>query len=353
MPESLPQPRTIKIFLASPSDVVEERDALSRVVREINDVLAYLAPEKHLNLELVRYETHAYPDIGPPQSVINRQIPLDYDILVGVMWSRCGTPTERAASGTIEEFQRASERRKQSHLPRIMFYFCDEPIPIPDLAGLDQLTGVVKFRKELTNTGYTWTYPSHGKFAEYARQGLLLAMRDILLEKSRVSQVETIEQPPQPIDSKAQAEILALASEYERVRREMPAGGARTSRMAAIFSEMRTKAPGVQALAEQFEQSSSPGSRLAAIAILQMFPTAQHLDWLGERLDPNVEKPFVGYQAAVALLEAARSLSSQYGAQLKSALSRARTLAQKLPSDTDRINVLKTAEEELQRRFPV
>ena len=49
-----PAARLLKVFLASPSDVVEEREALARLVRDINDVLAYLTPEKRLSLELVR-----------------------------------------------------------------------------------------------------------------------------------------------------------------------------------------------------------------------------------------------------------------------------------------------------------
>jgi len=52
--------RTLKVFLASPSDVTAEREALSRLVRDINEVLAFLAPERQLVLELVRNETHAY-----------------------------------------------------------------------------------------------------------------------------------------------------------------------------------------------------------------------------------------------------------------------------------------------------
>jgi len=134
------QPRTLKVFIASPGDVIEERDALARLIRDINDVLAFLAPEKRLILELVRYETHAYPDLGMPQDVINRQIPVDYDIFVGVMWKRVGTPTAHAPSGTIEEFRRAVARRKTSHLPRIMFYFCDEKIAIPSPDEISQIT---------------------------------------------------------------------------------------------------------------------------------------------------------------------------------------------------------------------
>jgi hypothetical protein len=45
-PASMIQPRTIKVFVASPSDVVEERNALAKLIADINDVLAYLVPEK-------------------------------------------------------------------------------------------------------------------------------------------------------------------------------------------------------------------------------------------------------------------------------------------------------------------
>ena len=59
--------RVLKVFVASPSDVIEERNALAKLIGDISDVLVYLAPEKQLRLELVRCETHAYPDIGRPR----------------------------------------------------------------------------------------------------------------------------------------------------------------------------------------------------------------------------------------------------------------------------------------------
>ena len=353
MREASPQPRTLKVFLASPNDVLEERAALARLVRDINDVLAFLAPEKHLTLELVRYETHTFPDLGRPQEVINRQIPVDYDIFIGVMWGRCGTATETAASGTIEEFRRACEQRKKGNRPRIMFYFCNQMIPIPDAVGLKQLAGVVEFREELKQMGLTRSYPSHAEFSEYVRGELLRAIREILLEDSGAPQLEALLQPAPVLDDKAEADILKLAVDYEQIRRQMSPGGSRTLRMEAVFSEMKIKAAGVRVLLDKFEQSASPGLRLAAIAILQMFPDAKHLDWLAERLDnPDVEKPFIGYHAAVALLEAARSLPIEDCGRLKTALQHALGLAAKLPSDPDRILVLKSAEHEINRRCP-
>jgi hypothetical protein len=43
---------------------------MAELVAEINDVLAYLVPEKSLKLELIRYEVDTHPDYGAPQEVI-------------------------------------------------------------------------------------------------------------------------------------------------------------------------------------------------------------------------------------------------------------------------------------------
>jgi hypothetical protein len=113
---------------------------------------------------------------------------------------------------------------------------------------------------------------------------------------------------------------------------------------------MRAKAGGVMPLLAELEQSGSAGRRLAAIAILQMFPNVKHLAWLACRLNPEEEKPFVGYQAAVALLEAVRSLPSSNCAELHVAVAQAREFAERLRGDEDRLHVLKNAQEELSRR---
>lgn len=41
-------PREIRIFLSTPSDIVEEKRALAALAAEINDVVAFLAPESTL-----------------------------------------------------------------------------------------------------------------------------------------------------------------------------------------------------------------------------------------------------------------------------------------------------------------
>jgi len=354
MPTQSPAPaqRHIKVFLASPSDVQAERESLARLIADINDVLTFLAPEPRITLELVRYETHAYPDVGQPQEVINRQIPIDYDIFIGVMWRRCGTPTKTAKSGTIEEFRRAYEQRRRSSLPKIMFYFCDEPIPMPSRDDLKQLEEVVKFRSELASIGLTQSYPRHEQFGEFVRGGLLRAIRDLLNDTATVARAARGTPGAGGVRPQDQKEFLDLAAEYEELRLRMKSGWDRTQRMAAIFSRMTAKAATVKEMLPELQQSPSAGIRLGAIAVLKSFPDVAHLEWLADRLDPDKEKPFVGYQAAVALLEAVQSLPVSSCGALGKALGRASELAARLPDDGDRIRVLEAARAELAGKCP-
>ena len=55
-------------------------------------------------------DANAYPGFGTdPQGVVNEEIGDDYEIFIGPLWSRFGTPTPRAFSGTQEEFERVYE----------------------------------------------------------------------------------------------------------------------------------------------------------------------------------------------------------------------------------------------------
>ena len=100
--------RVITVLVASPSDLEPERSRLEEVIREFNIVWS---KNLCLRLELVKWETHGFPGIGEDaQDVLNRQLGDDYDVFLGMMWTKFGTPTGRAGSGTEEEFNRALAR---------------------------------------------------------------------------------------------------------------------------------------------------------------------------------------------------------------------------------------------------
>ncbi|MFZ5639057.1 MAG: DUF4062 domain-containing protein [Pseudomonadota bacterium] len=151
------------IFLASPGDVAEERNRLAEFVSRWNTTWGR---HQGVRLELIRWEDDAYPGIGlDAQDVINNQIPQDYDLFVGIMWSRFGTPTDRSGSGTEEEFFRALERYKlDTSSINILFYFKDTPIP-PSKINADQISKVIQFKEKLRSIGLlTWDFSDTDDF---------------------------------------------------------------------------------------------------------------------------------------------------------------------------------------------
>ncbi len=168
----MPTSKTLlKIFVASPGDLEEERKLLSEVVDEFN---SYNSEDGYI-LELVKWETHTRPGFSTDaQSVINHQLNDDYDIFIGLMWSRFGTPTQRADSGTEEEFQRAYEILTSSNRKvEVMFYFKDAPIS-PSRIDLHQLEKVMDFKKSISEDygGFYHTFETPDQFRQKARMHL-------------------------------------------------------------------------------------------------------------------------------------------------------------------------------------
>jgi hypothetical protein len=154
----------LRIFAASPGDVAEERMRLNRVVDELNRMLAH----ENLVLELVRWETHAWPGFGADaQAVINTQIE-PYDIFVGIMWGRLGTPTGRSLSGTVEEFEQAYDLWRTHGRPMIMFYFNTAS---PQSKDIEQVRAVAAFREILGRKkgSFYWTYTGANEFERDVR----------------------------------------------------------------------------------------------------------------------------------------------------------------------------------------
>lgn len=164
------QETILSVFVASPSDLEEERNKLEEVIREHNITWAR---DLGVRLDLVRWETHAYPSFGvDPQAVINEQIPNDYDIFIGLMWYRFGTPTGRAGSGTVEEFELAKERfDKDNSSVNLMFYFKDAPIPIPPTKiNHQQISKLIDFKDSLGEEGgLYWSFSSIEDFEKLVR----------------------------------------------------------------------------------------------------------------------------------------------------------------------------------------
>ncbi|RLD38698.1 MAG: hypothetical protein DRI97_13420 [Bacteroidetes bacterium] len=81
-----------KIFLASPSDISEDRDSIEEVIKELN--LTY-GSQNNIVIELIKWETHSAPGVSSvdQQELINQDINDEYDLFIGLMWMKFGTPT--------------------------------------------------------------------------------------------------------------------------------------------------------------------------------------------------------------------------------------------------------------------
>jgi hypothetical protein len=180
---------SLRVFIASPSELCEERDTASHVISEVSRIFG---ERFQLNVQPVRWETHAVPDVGDDvQDVLNRQIG-EVDVLVGVMWRRFGTPTKRAGSGTGEEFERAYLLFKKYGRPKIMFYFRTTPFYTSDIPSITQFRKVAEFRRKLEKLGVLyWTYKTPLEFERNVREHLIRRILALLKQNGETSVVES------------------------------------------------------------------------------------------------------------------------------------------------------------------
>jgi|GEM_PF-2920341 len=195
MPERVTK---LQVFIASPGDVQGERDAAGAVVEDLNHTVA---PARRLALQAIRWETDVRPGVGVDgQDVVNRQIG-PRDVFVGIFWSRLGTATKRARSGTVEEFERAFKLRTQNPRLELMVYFKTEPPPRTDARAKRELAEVKRFRQEIQSRGVLT-----GEFTdlEAFRRKFRNDLESILLEwrqpaRTRRPAVAVVHPPGQPV----------------------------------------------------------------------------------------------------------------------------------------------------------
>jgi hypothetical protein len=192
----------LTVFVASPGDVPGEREAVAEAIVEFN-----LTWGKRLGvvLELIRWETHAFPGVGEdPQAVINEQVGDDYDVFIGILWQRFGTPTGRAGSGTEEEFQRAYQRHQQNPgSVAIMIYFSTAPFYLKTQPEMKQYAAVLDFKGSLGEKGILYNeYPGPTEFPAVIRMHLARQIQ-LLMERRNTSPTPTAKTTPENPNVKA------------------------------------------------------------------------------------------------------------------------------------------------------
>jgi hypothetical protein len=162
--------KVFNVMIASPGDVASERSIIRDVVYEWN---AVNSQSREIVLLPVGWESHSSPEMGAsPQKIINGQILDKCDILIGVFWTRLGTPTDEYSSGTVEEI----ERHIQSEKPA-MLYFSSQPVAM-DSVDLEQIKLLQDFKKSCQKRGLYESYDSHSNFKEKFYRQLQLKVNE-------------------------------------------------------------------------------------------------------------------------------------------------------------------------------
>lgn len=169
--------RVFRILIASPSDVEEEREIAVRTIQEWNDLNS---SERQIVVLPLRWETHSAPEYGRrPQEVINRQVVDHSDLLVGIFWTRVGSPTGEADSGTLEEIERVA-----SHGKTVMLYF-SQVKQDPDRIEPDQLQRLREFKKKTFPKALVETYSTTIEFRDKLSKQLEIQLRTLVVEESQ------------------------------------------------------------------------------------------------------------------------------------------------------------------------
>ncbi|MDZ7363887.1 MAG: SUMF1/EgtB/PvdO family nonheme iron enzyme [candidate division KSB1 bacterium] len=177
--------KKLRLFVASPGDVVAERRRLRDVVDELNRT-GSLGDELGVTLEVLDWQTHVAPFMGRPEDVILEQLPVDaWDIFVGILWLRFGTPTggtdpetgKAYDSGTEEEFLLAHKAWKKNKRPQILFYRCTRvPASLDDIDP-DQHKRVkgffAQFHANAEHPGPYQSFQTPEEFERRVRQDLI------------------------------------------------------------------------------------------------------------------------------------------------------------------------------------
>lgn len=151
------QTTVVRVVIASPGDLHALRDRIHTLFGTWNN--------RHTGVHLtaIMWESASVPAMGDhPQSILNEQLLKESDLLVGIFWTKLGTPTNRAGSGTIEEIQ---EFIRTKGPRRVMIYFCRKSIDQSlDQINAAEIARLQDFKKDMSQQGL---YAEFGEIPEF------------------------------------------------------------------------------------------------------------------------------------------------------------------------------------------
>lgn len=164
------QAKVLPVMIASPGDVFEERETVREVLHTWNYINSL---RTGLVLMPAGWETHSSPELGNrPQELINGRVLKDCDLLIGVFWTRIGSPTGTSESGTVEEIEEHTKAGKPA-----MLYFSSRPVT-PDSVDPAQYQSLQAFKAKCKALGLIETFDNIIDFRDKLSRQLQLCLHN-------------------------------------------------------------------------------------------------------------------------------------------------------------------------------
>jgi hypothetical protein len=303
----------LQVFLSSPSDVREERDLVQDIVDELNTTWR---TNSNIQLNLLMWEKDARPTlVSDAQTAINTQLGHEYDIFIGIMGARFGSPTPRAESGTEEEFEHARARfEKNPDDVSVMFYFKDAPPASLSEIDPKQLERVQAFKQKLQSLGLVRVFKQRDEFARLIRINLSQEVQawskrltaGSIHREPIASEVTTLENQKSVIEE-AEEGYLDLIEQGEEAFQTLVQTIGRISSAVqdvGVNTEQRTK--DIEAINAKAAATNTPADLKAIKRITNQ--VAIHLEELVTRLDAETPIFASGFKRAIDPLTKAISM---------------------------------------------
>jgi len=153
--------KKIIVFLSSPSDLLQERKLAENAIKDTDKY----------HFEIFDFSKVASEFGDKPQNIINAQLP-DFDIYIGIMGQRFGTPTDSYGSGTEEEFRIALEKKKSGKSVHVALLFktIENPVSSMSVSDLAQFMKVRDFQTSVSSEGAYQSFGNEDELSNHVRQ---------------------------------------------------------------------------------------------------------------------------------------------------------------------------------------
>jgi hypothetical protein len=192
-------------MIASPGDVHRERDLVREIIHQWNDIHSM---REALVLMPVGWDTHAFPELGDrAQALINKNVLDKCDLLVAIFWTRIGTSTGAAESGTVEEIRKHVEAGKPA-----MVYFSTAPVA-PQTLDPEQYKQLTSFKTWCKSMGLIEEYENVDEFGDKFRRQIqgIIRGNDYVRELISATSYASIAGANEDIHSTAEIRLTAAS----------------------------------------------------------------------------------------------------------------------------------------------